>query len=195
VARLHLRTEKGSNLDLETNVERHVTGAHIEVKAGGNDTNHATSVFEADKGWIILGFMPNEQSKRGETTYSTSMTARESHVERIEKITEALDLLEERAKSKGQDSNSKMIHWANKYVLDHYLRATSRNARFEVTAHARSREKKVAGIVVDTKTAGLKLSFTFHLMKLIAPEELELLERFFSDAIMTEANVTREFSD
>lgn len=84
MAKLTLKTDT-SSLDLEIGTERHLEGAHIHVYAGGNDYRTGTSVYEADKGYVVLESIPMIISRWGNATWTTSLTGRESNVEKIEK--------------------------------------------------------------------------------------------------------------
>lgn len=192
MATILFKTDKGREFPLEFNTERHTSGAFFELYAGGHDSRTMTSVYEADKGYIILGILP-QIDKFGESGYSTSLTGRDSNVEKVEKIHEVLDVLIEKSGKKEDQSTSDMLKWVNKYFMDYYLKITSTNARFEVYTYAKSREIKIGPIVINTITAKIKGSFTFHVMKLITPEELQLLSSFFDDAIEENATITKEF--
>lgn len=196
MAIIDFTASNGGKLSIEFNTEKHVTGAHIDLYAGGSDHRQATSRFETEPGYIILGFMPKINAKFGESGYSTSLFARDAHFETVEKVTETLEGLIKAASENDNGKNKDSIEWFRKYALDYYLKVTSANTHFEVTAYARSRQIKIPpGVVIDTKTARISMSFTFHVMKLITPHELELLDRFFKDAIATGSAIERSFRE
>ena len=193
MATILFTTASGSEFRLEFNTEKHQRGGDLSISAGGSDSRRATSVYEADKGYIILEFIPSIQSQWGESGYTTSLTGRDSNVEKTEKINEVIEGLVSMASEKKDEKTSEMLQWVRKYILDYYLKITSVNARFEASAYANSREIKVFGIVVDTKTAAINMFFTFRVMKLITPEEFELLTAFFRDAIVKGELIERKF--
>jgi hypothetical protein len=193
MATILFKTASGSEFRLEIGTEGQRRGADLHLYAGGSDSRNATSVYEADKGYTIMQAVPVVESQWGEAGYTTSLVGRGSNVEKTEKITEVVEGLIERAESKKNESTSEMLKWVRKYLFDYYMKATSVNARFEANAYANSREIKTLGVVIDTKTANIGLYFTFVVMKLITPEELELLGRFFDDAIVKGENVERIF--
>ena len=61
------------------------------MSAGQSDYRETSSNYEADKGWVILEALPRIVSRWGDCNYNTSLTARESHVEKIEKISESFE--------------------------------------------------------------------------------------------------------
>lgn len=193
MATIVFRTDKGSEITLEFNTEKHIPGGHIHIAAGGSSSNSGSAVFEADKGYVILGFEPLIQSQWGESGYTTSLLGRDANFEKIEKINEVMEGLIQRAQEGDKKSTSEMVQWARKYLLDYYQKVTSSNAHFEVHAYANSREIKLGPVVVDTKTANIQMSFTFHVIKLITPEEFQMLGQFFYDAIVQGANIERTF--
>lgn len=188
------KTSAGSEFRLEFNTETDKRGADLSLYAGGSDSKNGSSAYEGDKGWIILQAVPIMQTQWGESGYTTSLTGRDHHVEKTEKINEVIEGLVSKADEKDNKKTSEVLQWVRKYLLDYYLKTTSVNARFQVDAYARSREIKALGIVVDTKTARIDMYFNFHLMKLIAPEELTLLNSFFDDAIAKGETVEKSFA-
>lgn len=187
MARLTLKTEQ-SSISVEIGTEHHREGAHIHVYAGGNDYRTGQSVYEADKGFVILEAIPRVVSKWGNSSYSTSLTGRDSNVEKIEKISQYFEDLMKTAKEKGDEKNEQMAHWVQKQILDYYFKYSSTNARFEVSVACKSEEIRIPlpwplNPKIDTKTANLEMAFTFRVLKLITPEEMAMVRDFMAAAI------------
>src|SRR5262245_20728661 len=109
MATINFKTDKGSEFNLEMNTERHEKGGYLHVRAGGRAHNAATAVFEADRGYVILGFLPRIASQWGESGYTTRLIGRESHVEKVEKINEAIDQLVKQSEQKDNKSINEML--------------------------------------------------------------------------------------
>ncbi|MEJ5092617.1 hypothetical protein GEO21_21490 [Sphingobacterium faecium] len=136
--------------------------------------------------------MPIITSQWGESGYSTMLMARDGN---IEKITENIDeLLKYDAESNDEKTNDE-LNWVRKYFFDYYSKITTTNSHFEINAWGKSREIKVLGIVVDTKTANLEAHFIFKSMKLVSPEELTLLTTFFGECILNKETIKHSFID
>lgn len=183
-------TSGESVFEIEFGTEILTKGARVALHAGGDQYLTASAVYEADKGFIILDATPLVISSWGEQGYTTSLTARDSNFEKTEKIFSVFESLYEKASNSGQDKNSNMVNWIRKQILDYYFKQTSTNARFQVDVHCKShtiRGPEVwpfgPGAVIDTKTANLEIEFSFRLIKLVTPEEINLLEAFLSNAI------------
>lgn len=58
----------------------------------------------------------------------------------------------------------------------------------------KSREIKALGVVLDTKTANIELFFTIRNMKLISPEEFQLLQNFIEAAISQKQEIAYSFA-
>lgn len=192
MAKLVLKTAT-SRLEVEIGTELHTQGAYINCYAGGSDTTQLTSVYEADKGFIILEALPRVVSQWGNNSYSTSLTARDSSVEKQEKIFQQFDELINKSSEKGDDKNALFVNWVRKQILDYYFKYSSKNARFEVSAYAHSEKIKVLGVVVDTKTGNIEMDFTFRLLKLIAPEENTLITTFLETAVVNNEQLSYEY--
>lgn len=193
MATILFKTKAGSEFRLEIGTEAVRRGADLHIHAGGNDRRSAVSAYEADKGYILQQAIPVVEVQWGESGYTTSLVGREHHVEKTERISEVIEGLIEKAESKKNESTSELLKWVRKYLFDYYMKSTSSNARFEVSGYAYSREIKALGVVIDTKTANLGIYFMIHVMKLITPEEFQLLAAFFSDAIAKGEAVERVF--
>lgn len=192
-----LKLEAGSSsFELEIGTEIITTGAHIVAYAGGDDHISKSAIYEADRGFVILQAMPQVISQWGESSYTTSLTARDSNFEKTEKIFTVFDELFTRTAEDNQSKNSLTVNWVRKQILDYYFKQTSTNARFEVTAQAKSRTIRGPevwpfgpGAVIDTKTANIEIQFNFRILKLITPEELSLAQQFLESAISQNAQI------
>lgn len=198
MARLTLKTDK-SDVTLEIGTEEHREGAHIRVYAGGNEYKTGQAVYEADKGFVILEAIPRVISQWGKANWSTSLTGRDSNVEKIEKISRYFEELMEMAEKKGDEENQQMAHWVQKQILDYYFKYSSTNARFEVNVECKSEEIRLPILPplypkIDTKTANLEMAFTFRLLKLITPEEMIIIKDFMADAIGSGQKVDYEYA-
>jgi hypothetical protein len=182
-----------STFNLEIGTERHVSGADISVSAGGSDFRDGRSVFEADKGHVILEAMPMIRTQWGESSYSTSLTGRDASIEKIEKITKDFQEILDKSQQRGGEKTAEFISWVRKQVLDYYFKFTSTNAHFEAYVQCQSREIRVLGVVVDTKTATLGMGFSFRVLKLITPEEMALLKSFLDRAVSSGVRLTHEY--
>lgn len=187
-------TAGSSSCTLEIGTELVTTGANVTVYAGGDDFVSKTAIYEADKGFIILQALPQVISQWGDSSYTTSLTARDSNFEKTEKIFMAFEELFNKAAEDSQSKNSLTVNWVRKQILDYYFKQTSTNARFEVHAQAKSRTIRGPevwpfgpGAVLDTKTANLDMAFSFRILKLITPEELSLVQQFLEAAISQNA--------
>jgi len=199
MALLTLKTDD-SSFSLEIGKEQHVKGAQISVYAGGNDFCTGKSVYEADKGFIILEALPNVESQWGQSNWSTSLTARDANVETIEKVNSIFEELMSSASSKNDEKNQQMSQWVKKQILDYYFKYSSSNARFEVTVTCKSEEIRIPlpwplNPKIDTHTANLKMYFTFRTLKLITPEELVLVHDFMSSAIEKGLLIDYEYAE
>lgn len=179
-----------SSLTLDIGTERVVEGAHLNLHVGGDNYAQLSSVFEADKGYVILEAMPHVISQWGEATYSTSLTGRDSNFEKTEKIFTVFEDLFSRAAEQDQAKNALTINWIRKQILDYYFKQTSTNARFEVIGRGKSNVVRGPsvwpfgpGAVIDTKTANIEMKWVFRLQKLITPEELSLVQQFLEAAV------------
>lgn len=192
MAKLILKTPT-SQMEIEIGTELHTQGAHINCYAGGSDTKSLTSAYEADKGFIILEALPRIISAWGNNSWSTSLTARDSSVEKQEDIFQEFDELIDKSSKNGDDKNALFINWARKQILDYYFKYNSKNSRFEVSAYAHSEQKKVLGVVVDTKTGNIEMDFTFRILKLISPEESTLITTFLEAAVTNKEQLSYEY--
>jgi hypothetical protein len=193
-------TAGNDTFTLEVGTPLTTQGANLSLYAGGDDYHEGTSVYEADKGFIILEAIPSIESAWGEQGYTTALTARDANVEKVEKITEQLEILSKQAHDDGENKNSDMVNFVAKQILDYYYKFTSTNAHFEVTGHVKSHVVRIplpwpANPGVDTKTANLVLHFNFHLIKLISPEEMALLQEFLEKTIKEKKTMTIKFID
>lgn len=179
-----------SSLSLEIGTERITEGAHLNLYVGGDNSLTLSSVYEADKGYVILEAMPIIVSQWGDANYSTSLTGRDSNFEKTEKIFGVFEELFSKATNDDQEKNALTINWVRKQILDYYFKQTSTNARFEVAGRGIShviRGPEIwpfgPGAVIDTKTANLEMKWNFRVQKLITPEELSLVQQFIESAI------------
>ena len=196
---MHL-TAGSSEFTLEIGTERHLIGAHLFMHVGGDDYREDTSVYEADKGFIILEALPQINSQWGDCGYSTQLTGRDANIEKVEKITKIFDEAMKQAQKNNDRSNESSFSWIQKQVLDYYFKFTSANAHFECHAHAKSHTVRIPlpwplDPTIDTKTAQIDIQFTFRVLKLIAPEEMSLLDRFLTDATNHRNKVVVKFSN
>ena len=190
-----------SSLKIEIGVERITEGAHLNLHVGGDNYLELSSVYEADKGFIILEAMPVIISQWGDSNYSTSLTGRDSNFEKTEKIFSVFEELLSKAAENGQDKNALTVNWVRKQILDYYFKQTSTNARFEVIGRGRShviRGPSVwpfgPGAVIDTKTANIEMKWSFRVHKLITPEELSLIQQFLEAAIGSNHQIAFKYS-
>lgn len=187
MARLTLKTDQ-SSIAVEIGTEDHREGAHIHVYAGGSDYRTGQSAYEADKGFVILEAIPRVVSQWGNSSWSTSLTGRDSNVEKVEKISQYFEELMKNAKEKGDEKNEQMAQWVQKQILDYYFKYSSSNARFEVSVVCKSEEVRIPlpwplNPKITTKTANLEMAFTFRILKLITPEEMAMVRDFMAAAI------------
>lgn len=200
MALLTLKTDD-SHFTLEIGREMHVQGAQIQVYAGGNDYREGRSYYETEEGYVILEAIPLIKSEWGDHSMQTSLTARNSNVETVENISRYFQDLINTASSKNDSKNEQMAQWVQKQILDYYFKYSSTNARFEVFVACKSRQIKTPGgfgipeIVIDTKTANLDMCFTFRILKLITPQEVELLSNFMKSAIENGKEINFEYAD
>ncbi|WP_394678482.1 hypothetical protein [uncultured Sphingobacterium sp.] len=195
MATIKFKSSGESEFVLEINTETSREGAHFNCYAGGNDYRTAQGIYEADKGYVIVEYMPVMTSQWGESGYSTMLMARDGNIEKMEKITENIDELLKYDSEQNNEKTKDELNWVRKYFFDYYSKITTTNSHFEINAYGKSREIKVLGVVVDTKTANIEGHFIFKVMKLISPEELTLLTTFFGDCIRKKESVTHIFMD
>jgi len=200
MAKLKL-TAGASSCELEIGTEIITEGAFVNCYAGGDDFNQLSAIYEADKGFVILQAMPQVISQWGESGFTTSLTARDSNFEKIEKIFTSFENLFSKASDDGQEKNSLTVNWVRKQILDYYFKQSSTNARFEVITTAKSHTIRTPevwpfgpGAVIDTKTANLEIKFSFRILKLITPEELSLVELFLNTAIDSKEQVSFQYA-
>lgn len=198
MARLMLKTEQ-SSISFEIGTEHHVQGAHIHIYAGGSEYKSGNSVYEADKGYIILEAIPRIIGKWGASSYSTALTATNSNVETIENISKYFEELARSARARNDEKNEQVVHWVQKQILDYYFRYSSRNARFEVRVECKSHEIRIPlpwpwNVKIDTKTANLEMHFTLRILKLITPEEMNMVNDFLASAIAKGLPVDYEYA-
>jgi len=200
MALLTLKTDD-SNFTLEIGREMHVQGAHIQVYAGKDDYREGRSYYEAEEGYVILEAIPLMVSEWGDHSIQTSLTARNSNVETVENISRYFQDLINTASSKNDSKNEQMAQWVQKQILDYYFKYSSTNARFEVFVGCKSHQIKTPGgfgipeIIIDTKTANVDMRFTFRILKLITPQEVELLSQFMKSAIENGKEINYEYAD
>ncbi|MCZ4260000.1 hypothetical protein O4G76_03990 [Limimaricola sp. G21655-S1] len=179
-----------SNFELEIGTEKMEPGAHFSFHAGKNDYKEVKASFEGNPGWQIVSATPMQESQWGSTGYSTQLSGVNAHVEEIEKITKELS-----SSAENVDKNkSEKINFLIKQVLDYYMKYQSANSRFEVKAWGQSHEIKVLGVVVDTKTASLRMHFNFKLVKLIAPHEFSAMKTFIENAANSQEPLDLQFA-
>ena len=194
-------TSGESSINLEIGVERINEGAHLNLHVGGDNYIELSSVYEADKGFIILEAIPVIISQWGDSAYSTSLTGRDSNFEKTEKIFSVFEDLFSKAVDDGQEKNALMVNWVRKQILDYYFKQTSTNARFEVIGRGRSSVIRTPsvwpfgpGAVIDTKTANIEMKWNFRVHKLITPEELSLVQQFLEAAIANKQQIAFKYS-
>jgi hypothetical protein len=190
-----------SSLKVEIGTERITEGAHLSLHVGGDNYNELPSIYEADKGHVIIEAMPHIISQWGDATYSTSLTARDSNFEKTEKIFAVFEGMFSRAAESGQEKNALSINWIRKQILDYYFKQTSTNARFEVIGRGRSHVIRAPsvwpfgpGAVINTKTANIEMKWNFRLQKLITPEELSLVQQFLEAALTSSQQIKFNYS-
>lgn len=193
MAKIKFTSSGGSEFILEINTETSREAAHFNCYAGGSDYRTAQGLYEADKGYVIVEYMPIIKSQWGESGYSTMLMARDGNIEKFEKITENIEELLKYDSENNDEKTKEELNWVRKYFFDYYSKITTTNSHFEINAWGKSREIKVLGVVVDTKTANVEGHFSIKVMKLIAPEEMTLLTTFFKSSIDNKETVTHSF--
>ena len=161
---------------------------------GGNSSSQDEFAYEPPPGWIILSFRTLERSRYGDSWYTPQLTSRDSSWAAETKFNEALDDLEkyageyknDKAKLEIQDVRTNSSQWSSVF--------RSTNNILRIKWGGRSRQKKVAGVVVDTDTASLNLDVEITIARSLSKSELELMIQILEQKIKDQESISSFFS-
>lgn len=170
------------------------TAIIIDQHVGGSDGRGDTAAFEPGPGYVIADFRVARGPVWGDASYTISQLADDSMVERIEKLTSNIEGHLNSADENRDEKTKSSLEFMLKQFRDYYSRYSVKNRRIEVSWHVQSREIKVLGVVVDTKTANLSVSVDALVVRLINPSDWANADVFINNALSQGRSLTINYA-